>query len=177
MEKTMEKWDVYDINKVKIGKVHERGKPLMEGEYHLTVEVWIVDSYNRLLISQRHPSRNNGLLWECSGGSVLVDEDSLDGAQRECKEELGIEINKQLFKYVGSDIRRDYILDTYVAYTDICCSDIKMQPEEVVGVKYVTLEEMINLGKSGKIVQSTWERFLKYQKNIMQNHERLVDKR
>ena len=38
------------------------------GEYHLTVEVWIVDSSNRILLSQRHPSRNNGLLWECSGG-------------------------------------------------------------------------------------------------------------
>lgn len=171
----MEKWDVYDINKVKIGKVHERGKPLPVGEYHLTAEVWIVDSYNRILLSQRHPSRNNGLLWECSGGSVLVDEESLDGAQRECKEELGIEIDKQLFKYIGSDIRRDYILDTYVVHADICCSDIKMQSEEVIDVKYVTLEEMINLGKTGEIVQSTWERFLKYQTNIMQKYEWLVE--
>lgn len=64
----MEIWDVYDINRKKKEKVHERGVPLLMGEYHLTVEVWIVDSSNRILLSQRHPSRNNGLLWECSGG-------------------------------------------------------------------------------------------------------------
>lgn len=59
---------------MKIGKVHERGKPLLPGEYHLTVEVWIIDSSNRILLSKPGPSCNNGLLWECSGGSVLVEE-------------------------------------------------------------------------------------------------------
>ena len=122
----MEIWDVYDINRKKVGKVHERGVPLLTGEYHLTVEVWVVDSSNRILLSQRHPSRNNGLLWECSGGSVLAGEESVDGAQRECKEEIGIEIDKQLFEYIGSDIRKDYIIDTYVVYTDIICFEIKM---------------------------------------------------
>ena len=163
----MEIWDVYDINRKKVGKVHERGVPLLTGEYHLTVEVWVVDSSNRILLSQRHPSRNNGLLWECSGGSVLAGEESVDGAQRQCKEEIGIEIDKQLFEYIGSDIRKDYIIDTYVVYTDIICFEIKMQPEEVIDVKYVTLEEMINLGEKGEIVKSTWDRFVKYQSHIM----------
>lgn len=164
----MEIWDVYDINRKKKEKVHERGVPLLMGEYHLTVEVWIVDSSNRILLSQRHPSRNNGLLWECSGGAVLAGEESVDGAQRECKEEIGIEIDKQLFKYIGSDIRKDYIIDTYVVYMDCISYEIKMQPEEVVDVEYVTLEEMIIWGEKGKIVKSTWDRFLKYQSKIMQ---------
>ena len=51
---------------------------------------------------------------------------------------------------------------------DCISYEIKMQPEEVVDVKYVTLEEMIIWGEKGKIVKSTWDRFLKYQSKIMQ---------
>ena len=45
--------------------------------------------------------------------------------------------------------------------------NIKMQPEEVIDVKYVTLEEMISLVKLGEIVKSTRGRVLKYKSNIM----------
>ena len=34
-------WDIYDENRNLTGKIHERGKPLAKGEYHLVVHIWV----------------------------------------------------------------------------------------------------------------------------------------
>jgi hypothetical protein len=38
-----ELWDVYDKNRNKTGRTHERGKPLLKGHYHLVVcvDTWL----------------------------------------------------------------------------------------------------------------------------------------
>ena len=36
-----ELWDILDENGNKTGRLHERGKPMNKGEYHLEVSVWI----------------------------------------------------------------------------------------------------------------------------------------
>ena len=53
----MELWDVLDENGNKIGKTHERGKPMGHGEYHLVVDVWIINSRGEFLISKRTPTK------------------------------------------------------------------------------------------------------------------------
>ena len=58
--------------------------------YHLVVHVWIRNSKGEYLISQRSANRPTyPLMWECVGGSVVKGEDSLQGAIREAKEEVG----------------------------------------------------------------------------------------
>ena len=163
----MENWDVYDADRNKLDRLHTRGVKMKEGEYHLTVEVWILNSVKQVLLSQRHPIRNNGLLWECSGGSVLAGECSLDGAVREVKEELGIDIKAESLKFIGSDMRKDYIVDIYVCYCEIELERIKMQLEEVIGVKFVSIEELIEMGRNNELVNSSWERFQKYKTKIV----------
>ena len=55
------------------------------------MHVWIRNSKGEYLISQRSANRPTfPLMWECVGGSVVKGEDSMQGAIREAKEEVGI---------------------------------------------------------------------------------------
>ncbi|MEN1968066.1 hypothetical protein WMZ97_08315 [Lentibacillus sp. N15] len=56
----MEKWDLYDDKRHKIGKTHVRGVPLPEGCYHIVVYVWIQNDHEELLLSKRHPNKLHG---------------------------------------------------------------------------------------------------------------------
>lgn len=86
-------WDLYDENRNLLGKDHVRGGQLPIDAYHLVVHVWIRNSKGEYLISQRSANRPTfPLMWECVDGSVIKGEDSLQGALRESKEELGIDL-------------------------------------------------------------------------------------
>ena len=47
----MELWDVLDKHGNKTGKIIERGKPMIKGEYFLIVDVWIINNKSEFLIS------------------------------------------------------------------------------------------------------------------------------
>lgn len=55
----------------------------------------ILNSKKQILLSKRAEHKKHGLMWECSGGSILAEETSLDGVLREVKEELGIQFTKK----------------------------------------------------------------------------------
>jgi len=93
-----EMWDVYDKDRNKTGRLHERGKPMTLGDYHLVVHVWKRNSKGQWLIDKRTPRYNNSDLdgkWETTGGSAIAGDDSLSAALREAKEELGITLDPQ----------------------------------------------------------------------------------
>ena len=102
----MEKWDLYTKDRVKTGRSHIRGDELPEGLFHLVVHVWLKNSEGRYLISQRSADRPTfPLMWETTGGSVLMGEDSLTGAIREAKEELGIDLPPKAERLMFSRVR------------------------------------------------------------------------
>ena len=70
----MEFWDVYNKDRYKIGRKHERGMPLPDGDYHLVVSIWIVNNKQEILVAKRHPNKHYPNLWECPG-SVLAGEE------------------------------------------------------------------------------------------------------
>lgn len=105
----MELWDLYTENRVKTGEIHVRGNPIPEDRYHLVVSVWIKNSDGKYLISQRSESRQvNPLKYECVGGAVLKDESSIDGAIRETKEEVGIDLLPKTGKFIFSNVRKKF---------------------------------------------------------------------
>lgn len=53
----MELCDIYDENRVKTGRVHDRSQPLREGEFLLVVGVWIINSHHEWLITKRAPEK------------------------------------------------------------------------------------------------------------------------
>ena len=108
----MEKWDLYNAKREKSGITVCRGEIIPKGLYHLSVSVWIVNQQGQYLLSQRHPKKQYPLYWECTGGSVLSGETSLQGAIREVKEELGILLTPGSEKLIYQS-RRENVQDFY----------------------------------------------------------------
>lgn len=63
-----ELWDLYNQERKRTGRLHERGTPIPQGFYHIVVSVWIVNNKGEYLMSQRHPNKLYPGYWECTGG-------------------------------------------------------------------------------------------------------------
>lgn len=102
-----ELWDLYNENRELLGRDHIRGEQLPIDGYHLVVHVWIRNSKGEYLISQRSANRSRyPLMWECVGGSVVKGEDSLQGAIREVKEEVGIDLEPDKGHVLFTKVRK-----------------------------------------------------------------------
>lgn len=102
-----EVWDLYSENREFLGKDHIRGSQLPADCYHLVVHVWIRNSKGEYLVSQRSASRPTfPLMWECVDGSVMKGENSLQGAVREAKEEVGVDLLPEKGRIIFSDTRK-----------------------------------------------------------------------
>lgn len=151
----MEKWDLYDENKNMLERKAIRGEKLNKGEFHLVVNVWLENDRKELLVSQRAANRTYPLQWECTGGSALMGETSIDAAIREVKEELGIIINENSGKYIGSTLRYypncDDILEVWLFKVENSDNQkIIIQEEEVNDAKWLSRTEIRNLYNDGK---------------------------
>lgn len=141
-------WDVYDENRNKTGETMFR-EDYFKGErdmnkYHLAVHVWIKNSKGEWLISKRTPNKSFPLLWEQTGGSVLAGEDSLAGALREVREELGIALDKDngyLYTSLKRDIYPDFC-DVWIFNCDCDIKDIILQEDETCDAMWASSEKI-----------------------------------
>lgn len=162
-----ELWDLYDKNRVLMGKTHVRGIPLESGQYHLVVEIWTVDGAGHLLLTKRHPDKHYGGLWECTGGSVVAGEDSITGAKRELLEETGIHAEEKELVFLGSIQNQHNFFDTYLLKKSVPIGELKLQPEEVTDAKWVTLPEFEQMCAEGLMALPTQERFSLYREKLL----------
>ena len=146
----MEKWDILDENGVYTGSTIKRDEKLNKGEYHLVVHIWIKDSNNRYLIQKR--ADNIKLypgMWATTKGSVLSGESSICAALRETREELGINIDKNLYGFVSRIKRKDDFVDIWLVNTDIDLNNLRLQKEEVSDAIYASKEEIKQMIRQG----------------------------
>lgn len=155
-----ELWDVYNSQGQKInGRVSIRGMhDLGRNEYHLVVYVWIITGDKKIILSKRQKGRNFGGVWECTGGCVLMGENSLEAALREVREELGLLLkpeNGEHFKrYLRAyPIGAKAICDVWVFRQDFDEGDLKLQTEEVSEVRFVKTEELMTYFRAGEFIQ------------------------
>ena len=160
----MELWDVYDENRKLTGKKHERGVPLGPGEYHIIADVWTVNQKSEILLTRRHPDKPYGLLWECTGGSVLTGENSVEGALRELSEEVGIHASKDELHLIHSICLKERFVDTYITRQNVNLEDLALQTEEVVDAKFVVFDELMEMWRQGIVVPKS--RFPLYKDKI-----------
>ena len=143
----MEKWDLYNAKREKSGITVCRGEIIPKGLYHLSVSAWIVNQQGQYLLSQRHPKKQYPLYWECTGGSVLSGETSLQGAIREVKEELGItlapEQGKPIYQFRREDMQDFY--DVWLFHADIDIKEMVLQKTEVVDVQWVSSDKLFEM--------------------------------
>ena len=143
----MEKWDLYNAKREKSGITVCRGEIIPKGLYHLSVSAWIVNQQGQYLLSQRHPKKQYPLYWECTGGSVLSGETSLQGAIREVKEELGILLTPGSEK-LTYQTRRENVQDFYdvwLFHRDIKIEEMRLQETEVVDVQWVSSDKLFEM--------------------------------
>ena len=84
----MERVDIYDQDGNRTGKVIARGEALQEGEYLLTVGIWIVDRDDRIFLTKRSMEKSFAPgKWENTSGHVQAGEDCVHAILRELWEE------------------------------------------------------------------------------------------
>ena len=147
-----ELWDVYDANRRRTGRTMRRADPIAPGDYHLVVHCWLQRPDGRYLLTQRAPNKGYPLLWECTGGSALAGEDSLDAVIREIREETGLVADPGSAR-LGHTIQRDsHFLDLWHVCQEWDLSRLHLQPGETVDARWVTMGELLNLRASGELV-------------------------
>lgn len=150
----MEIWDLFDKDRRLIG-AHARGEPLPPGGYHLVVHVWIKNRDGKYLISQRAADRPSyPLWWETTGGSVLQGETSLQGALRETKEEVGVDLDPAAGRLLFSR-RREECQDFMDVWLFDCDGPADLQnatTAEVAQVRWAARSEIEDLYRRGLFV-------------------------
>lgn len=155
-------WDIYDENRVFTGKTIERGTPFGEGEFYVCCEVWIMNSKNQMLVTQRHPDKKAGGQWEFTGGGVLAGETTQTAAVREVKEELGIGLDESDLNLLEVYKHKNYFMDIYLVRKDFDAKDIVLDTNEVVDWAWLSKEEIEQLIENGKMVRSVGGRYKMY---------------
>ena len=155
----MELWDIYDIDRVRTGRVAQRGKPaseggLGEGEYHLVVHICVFNGRGQLLLQQRQKDKEGyPNLWDVSAaGSALAGENSAAAASRELREELGLvhDFTKER-PFWTTHFERGFD-DWYFIRMEADISDLRLQPEEVQDARWADLAEIERMLDSGEMV-------------------------
>ena len=155
-------WDLYDENRELLGKDHVRGEQLPIGGYHLVVHVWIRNSKGEYLISQRSANRPTfPLVWECVDGSVVKGEDSLQGALREVKEEVGVDLLPEKGQVILSDIKKiefgkvvNKIVDVWLFEYDGEVDLSNATTDEVAQVAWMNREQIKELFEHNMFVET-----------------------
>lgn len=158
----MELVDLYDENRVPLGRTGERNARRKAGEYRMVVHVCVFDSRGRLLIQQRTLEKRVWPgLWDVSvGGGVDAGETSRQGAEREFREELGFPLDLCGLRPSVTVNFNGGFDDFYILIKDLELDSLTLQEEEVQAVRWTALEEVLNMVDSGT--------FIPYPKSFLQ---------
>lgn len=147
-----ELWDVLDENRTKTGRLHRRGDMLPEGDYHLVVHVWYMNSEGKFLITKRCANKGFPNMWECTGGSAVAGDDSITAALRELFEETGITADRETGKIIYSYKRQDSFCDVWLFKGDFPVSDVVFLENETCDAMYASKEEILTMRDEGIFV-------------------------
>lgn len=164
-----EYWDVYDGNRELTGKTIKRGTTFGENEFYVCCEIWIVNSKNQMLVTQRHPDKKAGGQWEFTGGGVLAGETTLLAASREVKEELGVCLDEAELELHEVYKHKNYFMDIYVVRKDFDDEEIVLDKNEVVDWAWLSKSEIEQFIETGKMVRSVGIRYKMFGKKLMDN--------
>lgn len=128
--------DVFDINGNQLG-VKSRSFCHSEnpGVYHKPVWIWIINSKKEILIQKRAlTKKNHPGLWDMPvAGHVDAGESCLSACVRETKEEIGIDTDKNDFKFLKEWVCKPSweLAQIYLLKLDVKAEDMTLQKEEV----------------------------------------------
>ena len=148
-----EKFDILNERGEFTGKVATREECHRDGLWHRAVYGFVIDRNSNVLLQKR--SSNKKLWpnkWDVTvGGHVDSGEFGMDTIIRECKEELGIDVQQSEIRYLVSSTSvyekdgyaNKHYDECYLIMKDIDISKLKLQKDEVSDVKYFSKNELI----------------------------------
>ena len=158
----MELFDLYTRDRVKTGRTMVRGDKVPEGLYRLVVHVCIFDPEGRMLIQQRQPFKKGwSNMWDITvGGCAVAGDTSQDAAEREVREEIGLELDLQDERPTMTTTFDGGFDDYYVLTRDVDLSTLHLQYEEVQTVRWAEKEEILRMIDDGQ--------FISYEKSLIE---------
>ena len=158
----MEIFDLYTADRVKTGRTMVRGDRVPEGYYRIVVHVCLFDGEGRMLIQQRQPFKEGwSNMWDVTvGGSAIAGDTSQTAAERETREELGLELDLSQAR-PSLTLHWEHGFDDYYLLTrEVDTEKLRLQYEEVQRVRWATLDEILAMIDDG--------RFIPYEKSLIQ---------
>ena len=172
----MELFDLYTADREKTGKTMVRGEPTPEGYYRLVVHICIFDGQGRMLIQQRQPFKHGwSNMWDISvGGSAVAGDDSRSAAERETREELGLEIDLKDERPTMTIYWEHGFDDYYVLTRNVDLDTLTLQPEEVQTVRWAEKEEILQMIDDRTFIpyEKSLIELLFYRRNHRSSHTR-----
>ncbi|MDR2821422.1 MAG: NUDIX hydrolase [Mycoplasmataceae bacterium] len=158
------------------GKYQTRGYVHSHGLNYNNVCTWIINSKNKtVLIEHRSPNKeHNHDKWCLPGGHVTGDETFVTAAKNEVREEVGIRINLNKFKFLcvtpPNGNSKSFKYHFYVIRNK-SYKFFRIQKEEVAEIRYIKYNEWKKLVKSdsNKVAAKwgKWEKSFKIMDTIL----------
>lgn len=149
--------DLYDENARKTGKIIVRGTPIRNGEYSMSVHMYIYNSAGQFLLQKRSMQKKSlPGIWSVTCGAVSSGENSIEAGIREAREELGLTVSEEQFEFIGRIKRRHSFINVYFLKLDFDLSQLVLQKEEVDAVRLCRSSELLNIIRSTENVGSTY---------------------
>lgn len=129
------------------------------------LSIFIQNRNNEILIQKRSKQKNGK--YGITSGHVKENETSLQGAIREIKEELGIEIEERELELFYSVKQEGILYNLYYLKKDIDINSLELQKEEVEFVKWCNLEEVEEMIKKNEFFENHIEAFKVFKKSYI----------
>ena len=166
----MELVDLYDENRIPLGRTAQRFSKREKGTWRLIAHLCIFDSRGRLLLQQRSADKRVWPgKWDVSAaGGVCAGETTRLAAVRELFEELGVSARPEDLRSVCTVTFTPAFDDYFILKRDVDLRDLKLQAEEVSAVRWATRQQVLDLIRRDGFVPYS-ENFLAYLFDMARN--------
>ncbi len=151
----MSKWDLYDKNFKNTGIVIDEIDEIPDGKYHYSVNVWIINSKNQVLLIRNTLNHNIHYpgFWNSINGNVISGKLPIDACVKAVHDKIGLEYRNEDFIKIDTKLRDPYhyIYETYIVKKDINLNEIEFIDNTAVQAKWVDLNELYNMIENGEI--------------------------
>ena len=146
--------DIYDENDNPTGEVLPFGEVHARKLWHRVIDGHVVNSKGEFLLARRAMTTvNNPGEWDCAfGGHVNAGESYLEGAIREAKEEIGLDLSHNDLTFIVQTKSPDkrHHRHSFIVHRDVPLGVVAFNDGEVVEAKYVPWRELAAMSDEDK---------------------------
>lgn len=154
-----EYFDILNEKGEKLGIRKERKEVHRDGDWHKAVHIWIFNENGEVLLQRRSADKDSdpNMLDISCAGHLTSGDNSIEGATRELKEELNLDINPAELKFITTLRRRpqhndgfkdNEYDDLYILRIDKKIEELKFQEEEISEIYYVPYKKFKEMIKN-----------------------------